>query len=121
MRSWRDEAGVRPGQVVAARVEGLDGGAALVARMARLDLEREGAATAALPFAGGVVEIRAGDLVDPADEERKRAAERARLEGEIARAEDRLANPGFVAKAPAQLVDAERSKLERLRRELDAL
>jgi valyl-tRNA synthetase len=121
VRSWRDEAGVRPGQVVAARVEGLDGGAALVARMARLDLEREGAATAALPFAGGVVEIRAGDLVDPADEERKRAAERARLEGEIARAEDRLANPGFVAKAPAQLVDAERSKLERLRRELDAL
>ncbi len=47
VRSWRDEAGVRPGQVVGARVEGLDGGTALVARLARLDLERDGEATAA--------------------------------------------------------------------------
>ena len=121
VRSWRDEAGVRPGEVVPARVEGLDGSAALVARLARLDLERDGEATAALPFAGGVVEIRAGALVDPEEEARKRAAERARLEGEVARAEGRLANGGFVAKAPAHLVEAERSKLERLRRELDTL
>jgi valyl-tRNA synthetase len=121
VRSWRDDAGVRPGQVVGARVEGLDGGADLLARMARLDLHGDGEATAALPFPGGVVEIRASDLVDPEEEARKRAAERARLEHEIARAQAKLANEGFVAKAPPHLVHAERDKLERLRRELDAL
>jgi valyl-tRNA synthetase len=70
---------------------------------------------------GGSVEIRAGDLVDPEAEARKAAAERERLQREIARAEAKLANQGFVAKAPEHLVQAERDKLERLRRELDAL
>jgi valyl-tRNA synthetase len=121
LRSWRDEAGVRPGQVLPARLEGLDGDAELVARMARLDLTADGEATAAVPFPGGLAEIRAGSLVDHEAHARKAAAERDRLRGEIARAEGRLANEGFVAKAPAHLVDAEREKLERLRRELDAL
>jgi valyl-tRNA synthetase len=121
LRSWRDEAGVRPGETLPARVDGLDGDADLVARMARLDLAGDGEHTAAIPFAGGMVEIRAGALVDPAEEARKRAAERERLEGEIARAEGRLANEGFVAKAPEHLVAAEREKLERLRRELESL
>jgi valyl-tRNA synthetase len=48
-------------------------------------------------------------------------AERARLAKEIARAEGMLANERFVANAPADVVDAERSKLERYRRELDLL
>jgi valyl-tRNA synthetase len=121
LRSWRDEAGVKPGQVLAARLDGLDGDAELVARMARLDLEGDGETTAAVPFEGGMAEIRAGALVDPAEEERKRAAERERLGGEIARAEAKLANDGFVAKAPEQLVAAEREKLDRLRRELEQL
>ena len=47
--------------------------------------------------------------------------ERERLRGEIARAEQKLANEGFVAKAPEQLVAAEREKLDRLRRELEQL
>jgi valyl-tRNA synthetase len=121
LRSWRDEAGVKPGQVLPARLDGLDGDAELVARMARLDLEGDGETTAAVPFAGGMAEIRAGALVDPAEEERKRAAERDRLGQEIARAEAKLANHGFVAKAPEQLVAAERDKLDRLRRELEQL
>jgi valyl-tRNA synthetase len=48
-------------------------------------------------------------------------AERTRLQGEIARAEKMLANERFVANAPAEVVDAERAKLERYRRELDAI
>ena len=44
-----------------------------------------------------------------------------RLEAEIERAEGKLANEGFVAKAPAQVVDAERDKLARLQAELEAL
>jgi valyl-tRNA synthetase len=121
LRSWRDDAGVKPGRVLPARLDGLDGDAELVARMARLDLEADGETTAAVPFAGGTVEIRAGALVDPAEEERKREAERDRLRGEIARAESKLANEGFLAKAPDHLVAAEREKLDRLRGELEAL
>jgi valyl-tRNA synthetase len=48
-------------------------------------------------------------------------AERARLRGEIDRAEKMLANERFVANAPANVVEAERAKLERYRRELDAI
>jgi valyl-tRNA synthetase len=44
-----------------------------------------------------------------------------RLEKEIARAESMLANESFTSRAPADVVDAEREKLERFRRELDAI
>jgi valyl-tRNA synthetase len=47
--------------------------------------------------------------------------ERERLSKEIARLEARLANTGFVEKAPPEVVRAERDKLEQYRRELDAL
>jgi valyl-tRNA synthetase len=48
-------------------------------------------------------------------------AERDRLRGEIARAEGMLANDRFVSNAPPDVVEAEREKLNRYRRELDAL
>jgi valyl-tRNA synthetase len=48
-------------------------------------------------------------------------AERERLRKEIARAEGMLANERFVANAPDDVVAGEREKLERYRRELDAL
>jgi valyl-tRNA synthetase len=50
-----------------------------------------------------------------------REIEIERLRREIARAEGMLANERFVANAPAEVVAAEREKLERYRRELDAL
>ncbi|MEA2290764.1 MAG: valyl-tRNA synthetase, partial [Solirubrobacteraceae bacterium] len=121
LRSWRDEAGVKPGQVLPARIDGLDGSAGLVARMTRLDLDGDGPPTATVAVPGGSVEIRAGDLVDREAEERKAQAERERLRSEIDRAEKKLSNQGFIAKAPPELVQSERDKLERLRRELDGL
>src|SRR3954471_6268889 len=48
-------------------------------------------------------------------------AERERLRKEIERAEKQLANERFVANAPAKVVEAEREKLARDRRELDAI
>jgi valyl-tRNA synthetase len=48
-------------------------------------------------------------------------AEVERLRAEIARAERMLANERFVQNAPGNVVEAEREKLERYRRELDAL
>jgi valyl-tRNA synthetase len=47
--------------------------------------------------------------------------ERLRLEKEIARAEQMLMNDAFVKRAPPELVEAERAKLERFRGELAAL
>ena len=49
------------------------------------------------------------------------AAEIERLRKEIARAQGMLANERFVQNAPAHVVDAEREKLARYQRELDAL
>jgi valyl-tRNA synthetase len=49
------------------------------------------------------------------------AAEIDRLREEVARAEGMLANERFVRNAPADVVEAERKKLARYRRELDAL
>jgi valyl-tRNA synthetase len=49
------------------------------------------------------------------------AAEIERLQKEIQRAEGMLANDRFVQRAPADVVEAEREKLARYRRELDAL
>ena len=46
---------------------------------------------------------------------------RAWLDTEIARAEKKLANQGFVAKAPEAVVEAERAKLAALREERDGL
>ena len=48
-------------------------------------------------------------------------AERERLRKEIERAEKQLANERFVANAPPNVVEAEREKLARYRRELDAI
>jgi valyl-tRNA synthetase len=49
------------------------------------------------------------------------AAEIERLRKEVERAEKMLANDRFVANAPADVVEGEREKLDRYRRELDAL
>jgi valyl-tRNA synthetase len=76
-------------------------------------------ASVAIP--GGVVEILDGPYVDLEGAQRKLEQRCAKLEAEIERGERKLANQGFVAKAPAHVVQAERDKLERLRAELDGV
>jgi len=60
---------------------------------------------------GMVVYVPLADLVDLTAEREKLAKEKARLEGEVARLSAKLHNEGFTAKAPAQVVEAERAKL----------
>ena len=55
------------------------------------------------------------DLVDTEKEKARLTAELLKLDGEIERAERKLANESFVAKAPAAVVEAERAKLEKYR------
>jgi valyl-tRNA synthetase len=67
------------------------------------------------------VAIFASDAVDLEAEQRRAQARREEVESEIARAEGKLSNERFVAKAPEAVVQAERDKLERLREELAEL
>src|SRR5205085_12067168 len=117
LRGWRDFAGVKAAATVPARLaaEGYEETGEHVARLARLSLEAEpdGAEpVASVPVPGGAVEILPSEGVDLDGAEPRLAARRAKLEAEIERAERKLANQGFVAKAPADVVEAERDKLE---------
>ena len=122
VRSWRDAGGVKPGAFLAARIDGLDDDlVALVARLARLTpvTDDDRAPVTVIPVRGCQVELLEG--VDPEEAAAKVEASRKALQGEIARAEGKLNNQGFVAKAPDAVVAAEREKLDRLKAELAAL
>jgi valyl-tRNA synthetase len=124
LRGWRDGVGAAPGRELPARLEarGYERVAGHIAHLARFEWSADGGeAVATIGVDGGNVAVLASDAVD-AEAEARRAGERAAfLRKEIARAESKLANAGFVAKAPDAVVAAERDKLERLRGELDEL
>jgi valyl-tRNA synthetase len=124
LRGWRDGIGAAPAAVLGARLEagGYERTAEHVARLARLEWSPDGgepAATVAIP--GGAVAVLPSDAVDLGAAARRIEERRAWLETEIARAEKKLGNDGFVAKAPQAVVTAERDKLARLREERDGL
>jgi len=126
LRGWRDGVGAPVAARIPSRLEaqGYDETVAHVARLARFELAdaqngAQDAATIAIP--GGAVVVHASDAVDLGAAERKLDERRKRLQAEIARCEGKLANEGFVAKAPAAVVDAERAKLAQLRAELEGL
>jgi len=125
LRGWRDRMGLRPGERVPARLEadGYGETAEQVARLARFELNHDGGGdpVASITVPGGAVQVLASGAVDPEEADRRAAQARAKLEAEIARSEGKLANEGFVGKAPPTVVAAEREKLERLREELAAL
>ena len=63
------------------------------------------------------VYIPLADMVDFAAERRRLEGELKVCEGEIKRCEGKLSNEGFVAKAPAAVVDAEKAKLEKYKKQ----
>ena len=129
LRRYREELGVPAADRVKARIVVDDAEwAALyersretIERLARFELhvsEPDGAlgeATVGLPGATADVQV-------DSEEARARRAERAKkVRNEIDRSQGKLANAGFVEKAPPELVQQEREKLERYRRELEEL
>jgi valyl-tRNA synthetase len=124
LRGWRDRVGAAAGTVVPARLEaeGYDEVAAHVARLARVEFVSDpDDAVATVTVPGGAVAVLASEAVDPEAEARRRDERVAHLRGEIARAQGKLGNQGFVGKAPEAVVQAERDKLARLEAELGEL
>jgi valyl-tRNA synthetase len=127
LRRWRDLAGVKAGAGVTARLDarGYDDTLEHVSRLARMQFvdgiaaDVEPVATVAIP--DGSVQILPGAGLDPGEAQARVEQQRSKLLSEIDRAERKLANQGFVAKAPAEVVQGERDKLDRLRAELGAL
>lgn len=58
------------------------------------------------------------ELIDTAKERARLEGEQKRVTSEIARLSGKLANAGFVSKAPAAVVEGERAKLEKYRETL---
>jgi valyl-tRNA synthetase len=117
LRAWRDLVEVPVASVLAARVEGVEP-QEFVARLARFEFGGDGDDPVA---SVGPVRVLASAELDPeavAGRLEKRCDE---LRAEVDRAERKLGNEGFLAKAPLEIVEEERGKLERYRAELEEL
>ncbi|HEX2195769.1 MAG TPA: valine--tRNA ligase [Actinomycetota bacterium] len=79
------------------------------------DLGPAGSDPRAITTAGIEAAMRLGGVVDPSVERDRLERKRDELLGEIDRAERKLANESFVAKAPAAVVEKERAKLDEAR------
>jgi valyl-tRNA synthetase len=127
VRRFRTEQGLPDSRRVAARVEGLaaaglgepgPGGAAAALRaLARLDDPGDGfAPTATLDvlLSGGKVhvEIDTSGAIDVAAERARLGRDLAAAQKELDQAEKKLANPKFLEKAPADVVDGIRTRRE---------
>jgi valyl-tRNA synthetase len=69
----------------------------------------------------GTLCIPLAEVIDFEKERARLTAEIEKNAGEISRLEKKLSNEGFVAKAPASVVDAEREKLEKYREVRESL
>jgi len=132
LRGYRADVKLAPATVMRARfvAEG-DRAARLYRRyagvfrsLARTEVSFEGAPTTGennvVLVPGGAFEIEAPG-VDRGEELKRLQAQLAKLDAEVARAEDKLANQSFVGKAPAAVVEKEREKLAAYRSDRDEL
>jgi valyl-tRNA synthetase len=117
LRRWRQLAEVPVKQVLAARVDD-EKPHDLVSRLAKVEFSDDGGE----PMASvGGVELLETEGVDPKAVAARIDERREKLRAEVKRGEGKLGNEGFVAKAPADVVDAEREKLAAYRAELEEL
>jgi valyl-tRNA synthetase len=117
LRTWREMVEVPAASRLSARVEG-EQPQEFVGRLCRFEFTGDGGDPIA---AIGPVKVLASDQIDTEAVVARLQKRREELRSEVGRAEGKLANEKFVARAPAELVEEERAKLERYRAELEEL
>ena len=117
LRAWRDLVDVPAKSVLPARIEGVDP-PEFVARLARFEFAVDGGEPVAWV---GQVRILPSAQLDAEAVADRLDRRREELRAEVDRAERKLGNEGFVGKAPPEVVEEERGKLERYRAELEEL
>ena len=127
LRRYRDEVNAKAGKPIRARFAA-DTDPALrdhVARLARFEFveadDGNGDVLATLPIPDGAVLVLPSEAFDAGEAARRIEAKRETLRAEVERAERKLANEGFVAKAPPEVVEEQRRKLEEYRAALERL
>jgi valyl-tRNA synthetase len=127
LRRYRDEVGAKPGASVRGRLaaEGYEACRAHMGRLARFEWVEEASADgdvlATVPIPGGGVQVLPSEAFDAGEAKARLEKKATGLRREIERAEKKLANEQFVAKAPPAVVEEERRKLEEYREALERL
>ncbi len=117
LRAWRDMVEVPAASELSARIDG-EQPQEFVGRLSRFAFAEDGGD----PIASvGPVKVLASAEIDAGAVASRLDKRREELRSEVSRAEGKLANEKFVAKAPTELVEEERAKLERYRAELEEL
>jgi valyl-tRNA synthetase len=124
VRRFRSDQGLRPGQPVPAVLGGI-GGTRLAAHedavrsLLRLTSPGDGfAPTASLDAQGVTVELDTAAAIDVAAERRRLEKDLAAARKDADQAERKLANDAFLAKAPGEVVDETRRRLEAARADI---
>jgi valyl-tRNA synthetase len=117
LRTWREMVEAPAASKLTGRVEG-EQPLEFVGRLARFEFSGDGGDPIA---AVGSVKVLASPEIDAAAVAARLEQRGEELRSEVARAEGKLANEKFVARAPAELVEEERAKLDRHRAELEEL
>jgi valyl-tRNA synthetase len=117
LRAWRDMVEAPAAAQLSARIEG-ERPQEFVGRLARFEFTEDGGDPIATV---GPVRVLSTAEVDAEAIAARLEKRREELRAEVARAEGKLANEKFVARAPAELVEEEKGKLERYRAELEEL
>jgi len=134
LRAWRDLVDVPAKTELRGVVDG-DPPQEFVGRLARFNIRGAGPAGQRLEAVAGddgagpngevaaigPVRVLASSEMDAGAVRARLEARREELRAEVARAEGKLANEKFVARAPAEVVEEEREKVERYRTELEEL
>jgi len=132
VRDMRARHGISPAQKLAATIKAAGAETEALARLETLvihmaNLESLAVAADAARPALSVVQIVSGmeiyvpGLIDPAKEKARLEAQKAKLAEDLRKTEAKLSNEGFVARAPAEVVEKEITKLAEMRAQIESL
>jgi valyl-tRNA synthetase len=127
VRRFRSDQGLRPGQRVEARLAGIErtplaAHEASIRALLRLTEPSGGFAPAGSVQAEGVtVELDTSGAIDVAAERRRLEKDLAAAGDEVDRTQRKLGNPGFTGKAPADVIEKTRQRLSAAQAEVETL